>query len=83
MPVIADTEMTRMFSFVFIVVISIIAVVIAVLGVIVVSQRASKSKGKGIADIDKADNEGWIVCRYCGTRNRSSKSNCKNCGASL
>lgn len=64
----------------------IIAVIVGVITTLLARSKASKEengKRKASPTDDERGAAAWIACSYCGSRNRSSESKCRNCGASL
>jgi hypothetical protein len=64
---------------------SLVGVIVGVITALLArSKTAKEEREKDISPT--ADDRGeaaWIACSYCGSKNRSSDTKCRNCGASL
>jgi hypothetical protein len=65
---------------------SLIGVIVGVITALLARAKAPKEeeREKHISPTDDARGDAaWIICPYCGSKNRSSEVKCRNCGASL
>lgn len=63
---------------------SLIGVIVGVITTLLARSKATGGEKKPASPTDDDRGEAaWIICSYCGSRNRSSESKCRNCGASL
>lgn len=65
---------------------SIIALIVGLITTLVARSKTAKEEKEKEDKTPTADDRGeaaWIACSYCGSKNRSSETKCRNCGASL
>jgi hypothetical protein len=66
--------------------VSIIGLIVGVITALLARSRSTEEQRKREESSPTADDRGeaaWIVCSYCGSKNRSSETKCRNCGALL
>ncbi len=63
---------------------SLIGLIVGVITTLLARSKAANDDKKPASPTDDTRGEAaWIICPYCGSKNRSSEVKCRSCGASL